>query len=422
MKLGFLSGINRIFYGYWIVLVSFISLMVMAGCSFYGFGLFVKPLEMEFAWSRAQIMGASTCYTLVMGGSGILVGRFLRDFGAKRIIIIGSIIISICLSLVSRINSLWQFYLLYGLSAIGFSAIGFVPITYLVFNWFHKKQGRIIGLVTTGIGAGGIIMPLLIGGVLIPSLGWRNAFLILGSIPLVILIPLTVFVVKEKPEDMGLLPDNERIESVSPGNKQTLNIDHSLTLKQAVKTSAFWFLGFGGLLSGFATMAIMQNQVAYVTDLDFSMATAATAVSIVGVFSAGGKLVFGMLCDWINPKYSRGIGLIFLLVSVGALLLMDGSGVAIPVWVYAVFLGLSFGSWVPSISMLIRVNFGMVAYGVIFGVANAIDTLGGSIGPLVTGYIYDITQSYRIAFVLFLFLIVIAVVSTLLIRKPKGNS
>lgn len=392
----------------------------MAGCSFYTFGLFVKPLEAEFGWSRAQIMAAVACFSLTQGVSSVFVGRLIDKHDSKRIVIAGSIIVGVCFALLSTINGLWQLYLIYGISAIGFSAIGFVPATSMVFNWFEHNRGRVIGFVTIGIGVGGLIMPQIVGNGLIPSLGWRSAFLIIGLLPPVILIPLFLMVVRRRPERLETLSNSASKKSEEDiVNTQKETATGGLTLKQALKTSTFWLIASSGLLVGFSTMAVTQNQVAHITDVGFSVAVAASAVSIVGAFSGGGKFIFGFICDFLNPKYARVIGLALQLGSVIILVNINSTSSVALVWLYAVLLGLSFGSWVPAMSMLTSTNFGMVAYGSILGMMTFFDMGGGATGPLFAGYIYDIKQSYEMAFNTFIVLILVAIIITLFIRKPK---
>jgi MFS family permease len=148
------------------------------------------------------------------------------------------------------------------------------------------------------------------------------------------------------------------------------------------------------------------------------MVIAATAVSIVGAFSGGGKFIFGFICDWINPKYSRAIGLVLQLGSLLILFSLSASSPMATVWSYAVLMGLSFGSWVPAMSMLTSANFGMVAYGSILGMMTFINMLGGAIGPVVAGYIYDVNQSYKPALLIFIVLVSITIIGTLFISKP----
>ncbi len=412
------GGNPHLYFGFWIAAVAFLSLALMAGCSFYIFGLFVKPFEAEFGWGRAQIMAAATFFSLSQGSSSILVGRLIDNYGSRRIMLAGSIIIGVCFVLVSAINSLWQLYLLYGISGAGFAAIGFVPATALVFNWFRENRGKVVGFITVGIGIGGFTMPLLVGNGLIPNLGWRTTFLIVGLMPPLILIPLLWLVVREKPGEKGLLPHGET-EVKSTGSQLRASAGDGFTARMALKTPAFWLIASGSLLFGFSTMAVTQNQVPHLIDIGFSTSVAASAVSIVGAFSGIGKFIFGFLCDLMNPKYARAIGLSLQLTAVIIIINLSSVSPVVLVWLYAVLIGLSFGSWVPSLSMLTSTNFGLVAYGSILGMMAFFDMGGGAIGPLFAGYIYDIRQSYLLAFNTFLILIVIAIMATLLIRRPK---
>jgi len=290
----------------------------------------------------------------------------------------------------------------------------------MVIKWFENNRGRIIGFVTIGIGVGGLIMPQIVGNSLIPSLGWRNAFLIIGLLPPIILIPLYLMVVRRRPERLEILSNSASRKS----DEDTVNARKDttiggLTLKQALKTYTFWLIASSGLFVGFIVMAVIQNQVAHITDVGFSVAVAASAVSIVGVFSGGGKFIFGFICDFINPKYVRVIGLALLFGALIILVNINSTSPVALVWLYAVLLGLSLGCWIPAMSMLTSTNFGMVAYGSILGMMTFLDMGGGAIGPLFAGYIYDIKQSYEMAFNTFIALTLMAIITTLFIRKPK---
>jgi MFS family permease len=187
----------------------------------------------------------------------------------------------------------------------------------------------------------------------------------------------------------------------------------------AFRTPAFWLIALGSLLFGFSTMAVTQNQVPHLIDIGFSASVAASAVSIVGAFSGIGKFLFGFLCDLMNPKYARAIGLGLQLTAIIIIMNLSPSSPLVLIWLYAILIGLSFGSWVPSLSMLTSTNFGLVAYGSILGMMAFFDMGGGAFGPLFAGYIYDVQQSYILAFNVFLVLISMAITASLLIRKPK---
>jgi sugar phosphate permease len=391
----------------------------MAGSSFYIFGLFVKPFEAEFGWSRAQIMLSATFFSIMQGIGSVVVGRLIDRFGAKQIMISGALLIGICMWLLSRLSSLWQLYLLYGASGIGFACIGFIPSTSILFNWFKKNRGRMVGIVGIGIGVGGFIMPLIFGNILIPTVGWRNALLINGILLAAVLIPLILLVVRKTPQEMGLLPDGESVVATENGAPlQQLTTAEGLTMKGALRTSTFWLIITGGMCFGFCTMSLMQNQVAHLTDVGFSVAIAASATSVVGVFSGSGKFLFGLICDYIKPRWARLIGLVSLLAAVVILITIGGSTPVAIIYAYAVLMGLSYGSWLPTMSMLTNANFGMLAYAGILGLMSMSNMIGGAVGPVITGYIYDINQSYLVAFYVFATLLVIAIIATLFIRKP----
>lgn len=408
----------RIFYGYWIVAVAFLCLFITAGCGFYGFNLFVIPLQKAFGWSRAEIMMATTIWTLTQGVFAPWVGRMIDRHDPRRIIIIGALLSSLALTLLTMTNELWQFYLFYGLYGCGFAATNVLPVSAIIFNWFKRKRGLAIGIAGTGVGAGGFVFSLLIGGYLIPALGWRKTFPILGLI-MTAVIPLMLLVVKTRPEDIGLQPDGDEapLEDVAHRSSRKTPED-SLSMGQTFKTWNFWLISFAATTFGFSTMAIIRNQVAHLEDIGFSAAAAAGALGMVGIGNGIGKFAFGFIGDWVKPKLSMAIGLGLQLIAVTILMMVSPTSPAVAIWLYAAFMGLGQGSWMPTMSMLISTNFGMAAYGTIFGMINLINVIGASSGPLLAGYIYDTRNSYDLAFIICIATYIIGIVLALSIRPP----
>ena len=200
-----------IFYGYWIVVAAFLIFFVNSGASFYSFGLFVTPLEKALGWSRSEIMMGNTMLGVAQGIGGLLAGRAIGRFGIKKVIIGGGAIVTVCLAAIAACTELWQFYVLYALTGFGLSTT-FSPPSVLILNWFHKRRGFFVGLAGIGLGFAGVVMPALLSGLIIPEWGWRTGFLFLGIMSGVIVIPITLLVVKEKPQDAGLLPYGETAE------------------------------------------------------------------------------------------------------------------------------------------------------------------------------------------------------------------
>ena len=405
------------FYPYWILVIAFLCLFVSSGCHYYSFGLFVKPLQETFDWSRAEIMTASTLSTFAHAAGSLLAGKLLEYTSSKKIIVTGAVITTVLMTFTSRMTSLWQFYLFYGLSGFTVASIGFVPASRLVFEWFKTRRGMAIGIAGMGMGVGGFALPLLTGRLFIPAYGWRNTFVILGVIASVLIVPLTLFTVKDK-TDNGF---SSRENSSHGAHKPVGALEEGIPFKAALKTPTFWLIGLTGAAFSFCNSAIVQNQAAHLQDIGFPIAVAATAVSSVGIANAVGKPCFGWLCDAVKPKYSRAIGLCFQFVGVLVLLSLGARSPQFTVWLSAILIGLSVGSMLPSMSMLVSTNFGLLAYGTIFGMVSMFNHAGSAAGPLFAGYIYDIQGSYHSAFVTFAVLNVVAIVAALLISKPRAR-
>jgi len=414
-----LSGKPKFFYGYWILLTAFFCSFVHSGCGFYAFSLFVTPLQAEFGWGRGGIMLALTIFFLIGGLSAPYVGRLVDRYGAKRVLAIGSFVTGLGLVLVGLVQALWQFYAAYVVVGVGMAATGMVPATAVVSNWFKKWRGTAIGVMSAGIGAGGFAMAPLIGAYLLPNFGWRISFFTLAFITW-LLIPLVLLVIKTRPEDMGLYPDGREEPETIVEAATSPSVPEEMTVRMALATSTFWLIAASFLANGFSEVGVLQSQVPYLEDIGFPLSTAATAFGVVGLFSLIGKFGFGWLCDHVQAKYACALGLGVQLVGIVILLAVDPESSAVILWSYVVVIGLGVGSWLPTMSMLISTNFGLAAYGSLFGIVTLSQNIGTSTGPLMAGYMYDATGSYQWAFIIFIILYAIAIPTILAVRRPKA--
>jgi len=316
-------------------------------------------------------------------------------------------------------NNLWYFYGGYTIIGVGIAATSLVPATAVVSNWFKKHRGTAIGIMSTGVGAGGLVLAPFIGSYLIPTFGWRASYLTLALLTWII-IPLALLVIRTKPADMGLYPDGMQAPEVVSETKAPPSAPEGLSLKMALATSGFWLIAVSFLTSGFSQIGTLQSQVPHIMDIGFPLATAATALGGVGLGSLVGKFVFGWLCDHIQAKYALCIG---LGLQLAALIILISVGPASPlsiIWLYAIIFGLGVGSWLPTMSMLISTNFGLASYGAIFGMINLAQSIGTATGPLMAGFMYDAMNTYHEAFIIFLILYIVAIPAILAVRRPKS--
>lgn len=164
----------RFFYGYAILLASFLILMTVWGTQ-YSFGVFFKPVSSEFGWTRAETAGAYSLNMVLAGVFGILAGRLSDRFGARLVVTVCGLLMGLGYLLMSRIGAVWQMYLFYGvLASIGIAGM-VVPLLSTVARWFIKRRGLTTGIAASGIGVGTVIMPPL-ASQLISSHGWRTSY------------------------------------------------------------------------------------------------------------------------------------------------------------------------------------------------------------------------------------------------------
>jgi len=370
-------------------------------------------------------MTALTIYFLITGAMSPVIGRIVDRYGAPRVMAIGAVVAGTGFMLLSTIESLWQFYLFYSITGFGMSAAGMVSTTTVVSNWFEKRRGMAIGIMSAGLGAGGLVLSPIIGSVIIPDLGWRNAYVAI-AILIWLLIPLALFVIKTRP------PENEGyvdgiLNPVGEAQEKQLNNERKITPRMALLTISFWLMVISFLTHGFSEVGVLQTQVPFLEDKGYPLATASGILGGVGFWSLIGKFGFGWLCDRIDAKYVCIAGLALQLTGTIVLINVHSDSPIALVWLYSVIMGLGVGSWLPTMSMLVSSRFGLASYGAIFGMISFAQSTGAATGPMMTGYIFDLTGDYTIAFTILISSYVVSLLSIIAVRRIRirritGNS
>ncbi len=410
---------SKIFYGYWIIAVSVLCLGTFSGSGVGSFSLFVNSLQSEFGWGRGEIMLAFTIFFLLTGVVAPLVGSIVDRYGVKGVISAGALVTGLGFVSLYMLQSLWHLYVAYFFIGAGMSAFGHVPASAMVANWFVKKRGTAIGIMSTGIGTGIFVVAPLVGSFLIPAFGWRVAYLALGIMAWG-LIPLAILVVRTKPAEMGLYPDGvtspEEVAEIGASSQTT----KGLNLRASLGTMAFWLVSVTFLISAFSSLGFNQSLVPYLQDAGFSVALAASALTILGLGSAIGKFFFGWLCDRIKAKQACALSIVLLSAAAIILMFIRSTSPLAIIWLDAFIFGLGAGGWLPTMSMLVSRNFGLSSYGAIIGMVSLLQAIGGAAGPLFSGYMFDTTNTYYWTFIVFLCLYAVAIPTILVVRRPKS--
>lgn len=409
---------TKLFYGYWISAAGLLLLFLYSGVGFYAFGLFFKPIQAEFNWSRGVTSVAFTMLYLVQAILSPFIGRLTDRYGPKKIITSGALITSLGLALLSFTNSLPYFYAAYAVTGLGLSAIGMIPISTAISNWFIKKRGLALGIAASGVGVGGLLLAPVIGDFLIPNFGWRVAYQTLALLSGVLIITIAQLVIRTSPHEMGLHPDGE-LSEVETGTESTSPLDEGWRLNAALKTSTFWLIVGAFIMFNIGQVGTIQHLVNHLTDIGFPTAIAVTTVSIVGLGSTVGKLLFGYISDRVEPKYCAALSFLLTLTATIILITISPTSLPVVVWAFALIYGLGIGGWAPLESVLTCSNFGLAYYGAIYGVVYLFHNISTGMGPIFFGYIFDVTNGYYLAFIASLFLYSAATVSILILRRPQ---
>jgi len=405
------------FYGYWIVLAAFLCNIITFGCGFYAFSLFVTPLQQQLGWGRGDVMVGFTVFFLTTGLVAPQAGRLVDRYGARVVMSAGAAVAGLGFLVLSSMSALWQYYVGYAIIGLGMAATGQIPASAVVSNWFERRRGAMVGLMASGVGVGGLVLAPLVGAVLLPQLGWSHSYLILGILCWLGIIPLAVFVIRTRPEEKGLRAYGAA--ELPPAWADAKSAPKAgVSLKIAMTTMTFWLIFLTYLISQFAQVGTIQNQVPLLEDAGFPVAVSAGAMGAVGLCSAFAKFGFGWLCDRVQAKNALAIGLVLQVMAIMVLMTIGPGSRSSMAWLYAITMGLGIGSWLPTMSMLVSGYFGLAHYGAIFGAVTVPYAVGSAVGPLVAGRMYDASGSYDSVLLLFLSLFLASIVTILITRKP----
>jgi MFS family permease len=417
---------RRFFYGWVVVGISGLVFAVVRGVN-DAFGVFLVAFVEEFGWSRAAVAGAFSFGRAVEGTVSVAIGMLSDRLGLRRIVPICTCLMALGLLIASRIDSLWMLYISYGLVfAIGITGVGDLSHLPVISRWFIRKRGTAIGIAMAGMGLG-ILLVVPLAQSLIIHLGWRWAYMALAVLALVTVIPPTLLFQRERPEDMGLLADGELSDAptarrgvVGPAYRRPSSTPLDWTLRGALATPTLWMLFATRVMTPLGMMMVVPHHVAYLVGEGFDKLTAAFAFGSLGAFSFTGRVVFGSLSDRIGRVPT--ICLTYSLSIVGTLLLMalhDSSQIVL-LWCHIAIYGLGFGARGPVTSSLVIDLFHGRHYGAILGFLEIGSGLGGTIGPWLSGFLFDRTGSYTLSFSLSMAVLALATASAWLAGRWGG--
>lgn len=408
---------RRVFYGWWIVVACFFISLYTGGVVFYGFTAFFEPLADKFDWSYAQISFAASLRGMEAGLLAPLVGILVDRWGSRRLLLSGTIISTLGLILVSRTASLAMFYGAFLLLAVGMSICSSTVLMTAVANWFRRKIGIATGIMVSGYGFSGLLVPVIVR--LIDTYDWQIALTILAIGMLALCLPLSL-VVRHKPEQYGYQPDGETEGALtsSASSAQAKPAEASIATRQALKSPAFWHIALSLLCQAMIVSAVVTHVMPYLTSIHISRANSSIIASALALTSIPGRLGLGWLGDRFDKR--RVIASAFAMMCGG--LLCFGFATPGATWMLTPFLilfGIGYGGNNTLRASAIREFFGRDNFGAIHGFVLGMIALGSIAGPPLAGWVFDNWGTYQPIWLAFAGLAVAAMLVA--ITTPRVN-
>lgn len=379
---------DRLYYG-WIVVGVVYAANLVAFAINPTFGLFVTPLEAEFGWSRGTLARSLTIGTVFGALLSPMLGTLIDRLGLRFLIGWSGVLAGLCFIGLAWVRQAWQYNVLLGM-AFGVMTIGVGQLmgSVAVSRWFVRRRGRAMGIVMMGASSGGLLWVFLVT-VLIATIGWRMTFVVQGVLTAVLIgVPVFLLMI-DSPETVGLSD-----QSPAGGGAGVLAGDeYHWTIRQAVRTRAFWQTLGGVMIGSFSVLGYFAHAVPIMESHGLSRGVASAAWATFFVTGIAAKFVWGFAIERLSVRYALTICL--LAESVGiTLLLLAHSPSAVFLW--AVLNGLGHGPFLQLLAMVWADYFGRRSLGSIFGAVQPFIVVAGSLGPWAAGALFDWRGDYRL--------------------------
>ena len=431
------AGVRGVFYGWWLVGLSSIMLTLMSLTVFQGLGTMLVALERQFQWSRTALSGAFSLARVEGAVLGPIEGVLIDRIGTRRMVMIGYTIMGVGFIWLSQIESLGnlrlvakftpldsldesliQFYLAYIFITLGSGLGGWLALIALVNNWFSRRRSFAMATAMSGIHLGGLLVtPFALA---IDTYGFDNTALWIGVILLATVGPATK-AIRNYPEDMGLHPDGDtlrpQIDNTEGATSEPIVDDEpEFTVKQALKTPAFWMLTIAQVASSVAIVTLALHLVPKLTDTGMSLTAAASVHTTYTIIALPAQFISGYYADRLPKTLMIAF---FMFVQGAGILIIALFDSVVMAYAFAVLYGIGFGGRSPLTTAIRGEYFGRKAFATIMGVSQFPMNLAMIFAPLFAGYMFDTTGTYIVPFTTFAALTVAGGVLMIFVRRPR---
>ncbi|WEN14119.1 MFS transporter [Rhodanobacter sp. AS-Z3] len=400
------------YYPWLIAILGLLMLMVSNGLTITGITAFDPSLLSEFGWSRAVLKFRDLLTLLLAGLMAPFLGMLIDRVGPKRLALVGSLMLAALYFAYGYVHSIGMVYLIH----VGFAAVlvaaGLNVAVIMVSQWFVTKRGVALGITLVGTSLGGVVLPKIIVAML-PALGWRESFMWLSVVPLVLFVLVLLLV--RTPAQMGMQPYGARDAKAGAGETAATDELPDIGYAAAIRTPTFWALAMVAMTTFYSILSVSAHLFLYMRDMGFDLATAGNAMAVMYGMAMIGKFVLGFLADYYAPKR---VFLINIAIMIGGAVLLAGMKPGL-IWYALVLFGLGWGGLYTMIQLLAVNAFGLSSAGKILGTITLLDATSGGLGIWITALLYDHFGSYHVAFLVIAVLIVAAFIAGFRVRNER---
>jgi len=377
-----------VFFGWWVMLASFIGMLFgTAAILVFSLGVFIQPLQQEFGWTRAQISVAAAIIVWVSVLTQPIQGVLIDRYGVRRVVLPSIPIFTVPLALLYFLpGNIFVFYAAWIVITICGLALWNGSYNKVMAAWFDRRLGLAVGIVSAGQGAGAALVPAL-SQFLVSHFGWRLAYVGLAAVTLVVTLLFNALFLRDKPADLGLLPDGEKARAATTPSA----IEAGYSFRDSVRLRPFWIMAVAFFLLGTMSTAIVTHQVPMLIDSGLTPQRAAFVASAFGISLIVGRLIAGVLLDWLFAPY---VMMVTLLGPIAGLIMYAQGSPGDLAFLWSALIGFGVGAEFDVLGYLIPRYFGRQAFGKLYGVLLSAFQFGGGIGAAVLGVIRTAHGNY----------------------------
>ncbi len=413
------NGFPKIFYGWWIVSASVLCLFASVSVGQVIVSIFQEPVTTALGWPAWQYTLGPSLALGIGAFAGIRIGTVVDNTGPRPLIFMGAVVCALCFMGLAWQSNIWLYWALNILAGVvGWNLFGPLTISATLNKWFIQKRGWSLAIGSIGVSLGSIITPFVLTRI-VDSAGWRTGYVFIAVFVLVMITPLA-WVMRRTPEDMGLQPDGiQRDKDDAEWERSASAGEASLTRAEAVRTSSFWLLAVGFALIFASMMSILMHAIPFATDVGFTRATAAIALSINGIGNLGSKAVWGITLQRYDQRNLILFAYSLSSIGVGLMLVSAWLGAAWLLYLGFFCYGFGFGGTIPLSEFIWAKYFGRAHIGSIRGVGQLITIMGPTVAPVLIGLWFDLTGTYQPAFWAIISLYMVGALVIWVSREPR---